>query len=687
MSADAHTYFANLQGEELTRALLERVKQYQQHIINSGYWYLAAKSIQFTKGLDSRGYSSMELRRRGPRGEYTGVKVPQYAGLYSTFMSQLTGQRIVFEPQPGSEDWQASEQARKARGVLKDALERGFEATLLKAADTAVKQGMAWTVVDFDPHSGPAALPDPQTGAIISAGEMTYRAYGPSSMAFDTEASGPEEVHWTISKRREVAHDLIAAFPERADDILRAIGSASPEDDVDMQEIVLQGHRGAGYSRSRVVLHEFRHATTPACPAGRIAWFLSTGVLLFDDELPFVDDDGNRHTCVRRLALLDIDDTAFGYTPMWLLMAMQETLDMLKSIEVTNYRAHGAGVILNPRGSDITPRKIAAGLSVIEHTPGMEPKALNFTTQPPDLAGSQERTVQTMQTTINVSSIARGDPPASLKSGSALLFVQATASQGMQPYLNRVNASWEGSASDYLLVFSIFVQAERSVTVTGDNADRIEQVKGDDVAGISRVHLAIGNPLTRSQAGAVMIGENLLANNRIDTNQYLEIVDGGGIEKILEPATKRRTLVEQENSMLRDGRVPLVSPTDLHPYHMQRHAAELDSQQARLNPSVRSAVLQHLQMHQQAWMQATMMNPGMLEGLGIPLMQTAMGMMGAGAPPGEEPDDGGEGGAPPAAQAAGPPDGGEMPNPPRLPAGSAMATGQNPAAPGPGVAQ
>jgi hypothetical protein len=689
MNAEPSIYFANLQGRELTRALLDKVKEYQRHIINSGYWYLGAKSVQFTKGLDSRGYSSMELRRRGPRGEYTGVKVPQYAGLYMTFMSQLTGQRIVFEPQPGSEDWQASEQARKAKGVLKDALERGFEAALLKSADTAVKQGMAWTVVDFDPHAGAAALPDPETGATIRSGEMTYRSYSPSNCAFDIEARGEADVHWVVLERWEVAHDLMAAFPDHADAILRAVGASEPDEGTDMQDIVLQGHRAVGTQRSRVKLREFRHDATPACPAGRIAWFLGDGTLLLEDDLPFVDESGNRRMCVRRLALLDIDDTAFGFTPMWLLMAMQETLDMLKSIEVTNYRAHGAGVILNPRGSDITPRKIAAGLSVIDHTPGLEPKPMNFTTQPLDLAGSQERTVETMRTTINVSSIAQGAPPASLKSGSALLFVQATTAQGMQVYLNRLTASWEGSAADYLLVFSIFVQMEREVTVPGDAADRVQMVRGEDVVGISRVRLNVGNPLTRSLAGQVQIAENLLAQQMITKEEYFEIVDGGGIEKILEPATKRGILVEQENAMLREGRVPLVSPTDVHPYHMQRHAAELDSQQARLNPAVRSAVLQHLQMHQQTWMQATMMNPGMLEGLGIPLMQTAMGMMGMAPPPGEEPQGGGqEGGAPPVAGAFdGPPDGGQMPNPPRLPPGAAMATGQNPAAPGPGGAQ
>lgn len=687
MNAEPSVYFANLQGTELTRALLDKVREYREHIINSGYWYLGAKSVQFTKGLDSRGYSSMELKRRGPRGEYTGVKVPQYAGLYLTFKSQLTNQRIVFDPQPGSEDWQASEQARKAKGVLKDALERGFEAALLKSADTAVKQGMAWTAVDFDPHAGPAAMPDPETGAPIHAGELTYRSYAPSNCAFDIEAHGPEDVHWVDLQRWEVAHDLMASFPDKAEAIQRAIGTATSEDETDMQNIVLQGHRGTGATRSRVLLHEFRHDATPACPEGRIAWYLNNGELLFDDTLPFVDESGNRRMCVRRLALLDIDDTAFGFTPMWLLMAMQETLDMLKSIEVTNYRAHGAGIILNPRGSDITPRKIAAGLSVIEHTPNLEPKALNFTTQPPDLAGSQERTVETMRTTINVSSIAQGAPPASLKSGSALLFVESKVAQGMQPYMNQVADHWEGVASDYLLVFSIFVQLERGVTVPGDNSDRVEQVKGEDVAGVSRVLLNIGNPLMHSLSGQVQLAETMAAQQMLTKEEYLEVINGGGIQKILDPATKRGTLVEQENAMLRLGRVPLVSPTDLHPYHMQRHAAEMDSQQARLNPAIRGAVLAHLQQHHQMWMQGTMMNPGLLEGLGIPLMQTAMGMMGA-PPPGEAPEGGDEGGAPPAAPLFdGPPDGGEMPRQPSLPPGTAMATGVNPVAPGPGGVQ
>lgn len=688
---NTETYFAMLEGEELTTALLDRVRRFQRHIISTGYFALGVKSVQFVQGMDSRGYSSAELRRRGPRGEYTAIKVPHYASLFNNFISQLTGQKIVFDPEPGDEDWRAMEQARRARGVLDDELSEGLEETLLDAVDHAVQMGMAWTAVDYDPHAGPALLPDPDTGAPMPSGALSYHAYMPQDWAFDVEARKPRDVKWGIGRRWEEAHDLIAQFPEHEQAILAARSGGTLEREVELQDATLAGLGTDPTWRTRVPLYEFRHAPTPACPNGRIAWFLSSGVLLFATELPFMDSEGKRRMCVRRLALKTIKGTAFGFTPVWLLMALQEAQDMLASIELTNYRAHGVGLILNPRGSDITPRKVAAGLSVLDHTPGLAPQLANFTSQPIDIAGAQERTVGAMQTIVNVSAIDRGDPPASLKSGSALLFVKATTAQAMQPYLNKMAAHHEGVAQDYLFIFSIFVRYKKPVRIRGELAERTEGISGEDIGGVSRVKLQLGNPLARSYAGQVQMATDLMQAGQISREEYLEVMGGSGIERLLKKSTSQRVLLEQENGMLRQGRPPLVSPTDNHPYHISQHAIELNSQQARQNPAIRQAVLQHIFQHMEAWKVATMMNPGLLEAMGIPPMQSALGMMGASMPP---PDGESEGGAPPVAPAlsAGgpmdaPPDGGQMPNPPRLPAGASAATGVNPVAPGPGGAQ
>lgn len=686
------TYFAMLEGQELTSALIERVRRYQRHILSSGYYALGVKSVQFIQGMDAKGYSSAELRRRGPRGEYTSIKVPHYASLFNNFIANLNGQRVVLDPQPGSEEWQASEQARRAKGVLEDELDSGLEETLLEAVDNAVQMGMAWTVVDFDPEAGPSLMPDPDTGAPVHGGALTYHTYQPQDYAFDVEARGPKDIHWGIGRRWWEGHDLAAAFPDKAQEILSTRGGSSLEREVDIQAATMPGVGTDPMIRTRVPLYEFRHAPTPACPNGRIAWFLSSGTLLFATDLPFVDAEGTRRMCVRRLALKTIKGTAFGFTPLWLLMALQEAQDMLASIELTNYRAHGVGLILNPRGSDITPRKVAMGLSVLDHTPNLKPELANFTTQPIDIAGAQERTVGAMQNIVNVSAIDRGDPPASLKSGSALLFVKATTAQAMQPYMNTMAKHHEGVGEDYLFVFAVFVRYKKPVRVRGELAERTEEVSGEDIGGVSRVKLQLGNPLTRSLAGQIQIATDLMMNKLISKDEYLEIMGGGGIDKMLKATSTQQTLLEQENSWLRVGKLPVVAPTDNHPFHITRHAVELNSQQARQNPAQRQTILQHIQQHLDAWRQATMMNPGLLEALGIPLMQSALGAMGgAMPPPGDEGQNGGGGGAPPALPAGapveGPPDSGQMPKPPRLPAGASAATGVNPAAPGPGGAQ
>jgi hypothetical protein len=681
------TYFANLEGAALTAALLERVRVYQRFILRSGYWGLGAKSVQFVCGMDAKGYSSFSIRRTGPRGEYAKLKVDEYSSLYNNFSSSLLGQKIVFEPQPRGEDWKASEQARKGRGVLESDLDAGLREVLLDAADYAIQMGMAYTAVDFDPDGGDPMLPDPDGGPPVRAGKMTWRAYMPQDAATDCELRHPADGRWWILRRWEDAHDLAARHPERADEIMAARGGGELEREVEIQDLVFQGFRDKTINSSRVPLYEFRHDPSPACPNGRIAWFLNGGgAPLFVTDLPFVDEEGHTRSCVRPLFLNRIPGTALGWTPIWLLMAPQELLDMLQSIEATNYKAHGVGVILNPRGSDITPKKIGTGLAILDYTPGLEPKLANFTAMPPDIAGAQERTVGTMQRLLGVSAVDRGDPPPNVKSGSAMLFLKATTAQALQRYQNKISAHHEGVAEDDLFLYVIFVRTPRPITIRGEVAERTEEVSGQDIGGPLRVKLQVGNPLTHSITGQIQIAENLLAQQAITAAEYLEIVDGAGLEKLLARSTSQRILVEQENSMLRRGEAPLVSPTHDPLYHIAHHALELNSQQALANPAIRNAVLNHIDMHQKMWAVATLQNPGMLEALGIPLLQAALGMVG-GMPPGPE-GQGGAPAAPPPSPGAveGPADGGRMPKPPRLPPGAAAATGVNPQAPGPGGA-
>jgi hypothetical protein len=689
MNSPNMTYFANLEGPQLVAELTERVQRYQEWLLETGYFAIGLKSAQFIHNMDPRGYSGFEMRRRGPRGDHTGIKINHYGSLFYQLMSQLAGQRLVFEPQAPGDDWRSGDRARRARGVSDHLLRAGMEATLRKAEDIAVTMGMAWTAADWDALAGHPTLPSLDGDEVELTGDVKRRAYMPGDVAVDMEArdgADPEEVSWAILRRWVNVHDLAARLPEFATKILGAVGGREGKDlETDLRRSLFSWD--SARVRHRVALYEFRHDSTDACKLGRRVLFIP-GIPepLMASELPFVDEEGNRRMCVRRLALADIPGTPLGFSPLWFMLAPQEARDVVASIEITNLKTHGVGVVTAPIGANMSSKALGGGgLSFIEHTPGMEPKLQNFTAQPPDIAGVQQRYDDTMQKLIAVSPVSRGDPPASLKSGSALLFVQATTAQSMQRFQGRITSHHEGHAEDELFLFGTFAPA-MPIKVPGPASERMEEVAGEDVRGISRVKMEVGNPLTRTLAGRVQIASDLLAQGLIkDPAQYVRIMDGEDVEKLYERERRQRVLVDEENAMLRQGRKPIVSPTDDPMLHIQGHAQELDSQQARMNPTLRGVTIAHIEEHRNGWMQLTLANPGMLEALGYPLMQSALGM--AGVPPGEDPEGGGTSGAQAAPALGAPPEDAQMPEPPRLPAGASAMTGVNPTAPGPGGAQ
>lgn len=214
--------------------------------------------------------------------------------------------------------------------------------------------------------------------------------------------------------------------------------------------------------------------------------------------------------------------------------------------------------------------------------------------------------------------------------------------------------------------------------------------------------------------------------------QYLRVIETGRLEPLTEHESKQRSNVRGENELLQRARFkvgpdgqpalePVLGPdgmptgkvqevlddtglpsaliTDNHLVHGPGHTTLLDSPFARRNKALVRAVLAHLKSHEDQWAFATINRPGLLEMIGVPLQQAALmqqaqqAMLAAAqpgvAPPAGKPADGGKasGGANVMLGAQGPGSPAELPELPSLPPGAAMATGVNPAAPGPGGAQ
>ena len=729
-------YFATLEGQELVTALQGRWKWWTEYAVSAGFAWLWRRSQAGLYGMGDKGYSALELQKHGAQGQLTKIRLNHYGNLGQHFHSMLEGDGIAYDPMAGGEKWQDAESARKARGLLENWLSDGLEGALRKAETFGTFCGHGWVATDWDARAGEAVMPDvedepspdapPLPNAAqkppVFSGEMRRYPYAPWQVAFDPDARAPDQVDWVILKRHVNRWSLAAQFPEHRDAILGAGNGVT--DDVEFRNGWGRGGTTREYG-DRVALYQFRHKSNEACDGGRLVLYVEGhNTPLSADPLPFKD------MAVQRFAPMDIADSAFGFTPLWWLLGPQQAVDMLKSIDVSQHRAFGTPIIMAPMGSNVSYQSLRTGQAIVEYTPGLKPELASFNGQTESSGRLANDYVGEMETLIGVNSVNRGNPQASLESGSSLALVQATAVQFVKPFDRNKRTFEEGVAQDHLRIFTTFATTPHEVRVAGQGgSERTEKISGSDVEGVGRVRVVGGNPLMRTLAGKVQIADNMVKMGLIkDAAAYLRVLENGDLGKMMEPENRARSLIDAENEMLRradflrnpdgspvmqptmgpdglpllgpdgmpqmepvldEARLPVVAPTDDPTLHAHHHKAVWDDPFIRRNPAVRRALMRHLKEHETTWATLTTQSPGMLEMYGLPLMTSIMGAM-AGAPGmagpvgGPESSQGGEQGADVGVSAAiAPPQPTNQPKMPGLPPGAAVSTGTNPAAPGP----
>jgi hypothetical protein len=744
-------YFATLSGTELADALCKRVDRYQKHVIECGLFALWLRSYEMYYGQGVDGYTSHELGRKGAQEEYVVLRINHFRNLITHFLTLATAQRAALEPQALTTDYQAEIETAIARGVLDYYMREHLEQNINDATEFAVVLGAGYVCQRWNPLVGDEVLPGeemeqpslqgedgaqptpPPSGA-LTTGNLESFALTPMDVAVDPMARKPG-TDWKITRRYVNRWDLIAQFTADEEEpirrALRGVHRTRRERDLDFEYAHLRSMvSDFGSMSDEIAVYEFWHEKTPAVPRGRHAVFINEELLLYAEDLPY---DG---IPLQRLACANIIGTPFAFTPAWDLLAPQQALDMLKSIELTIQRAHGVGLVAVPKGSDLTPTEIAKGLNMIEYLPTLGvPQVLNFTATPGEVIGNQSRLAEDMETLSGVNSVVRGNPEASLKSGSALALVQAQAVQFSSFFQQNRIKFMEGCGDDTVSIFQRFATEKIRMDVTGlDDTMLAEAFAGQDIKLVRRVRVDVGNPLAKTLAGRVQLAQELVNMKGVtDPEQFLRVIETGRLEPLTEHESRERSNIRAENEMLArarflidgatggavkrqkmdpdtgqpllkagvpvfeevldDSRLPVALVTDNPFLHAQQHVVVLASPFARKNRAVVDAVLSHLKSHEDLHAFATVQRPGLLELMGIPPQQAAMAKMmamqqpqtGAPAPaggPAPVRSGQGKGGSPGSALA--PPEDKNLPNMPQMPTNP--TNGSRPEAPGPGGA-
>ena len=730
--ASVETYWAAKEGEALGLECVKKVERSQRHMRATGLWYVWVRAHNAYFGMSREGYASHSLDRRGNKGQFTAFIVNHFRNLLTHYRILASGQRPTLEPMAATGESKAETETRVARAVLEHYSREGMEDVSLEAIEYACVLGAGWDRKWWNPNRGEALQPaeaEPMAGdngAEIRTGAMEFDSFKPPDVYFDPGLSSARKFNWVVLRKKVNRWDLAADFPEHAEAIL-AQKNAKVDLECRLSEQHVLSRSAYEADEDLIFRYELWHDDTPAMPGGRLAFFLGSGLVLAAEALP------GKRMAVQRVAPASFLDSAHGYAPAWDLLGLQDYVNLTASVRATNHRTHGVGVIAAPKGSGVTADQVAQGLTLLEYNAtgapgGGLPVPLNVTNTPQEIVEGQKLAVQDMESISGVNGVVRGQPEASLKSGSALALVQAQAVQFTSDFQQSIVRYLSRSGEDCLSIFQTFASEPVQIEVTGESGTLLAQYSGSDIGSVKRVRVDIGNPLARTLAGRMELGQQLmqlaLQNQQpLDMGQYLRVLETGRLEPLTDLDTKKRRNVHQENEMLARARfqqgpdgAPLTQPhpvtgapqsvldptslpkalaTDDWKLHIAEHKAVLDSPEARANDAVRQAVFTHITDHIKAVQDAQMQNPMLLEISGVPILQSIAGMMqmaagGAPAPGGEQPAQGatpaggGDEGMTPEQQ--GPPGEANMPQQPNLPPEVAFSTGVNPAAPGPGGA-
>jgi hypothetical protein len=583
-------YFANRDSEECVSVLEDKIQDWEDSLLDSGLVSKIRKSWSMFHGNfndENNDGSSHEITNTGDQGELLHFPVNHFRNIGEHIINLTTANRPAMQAQTVNTDSKSLSQAYLANGLLEYYLrEKNLEKVFKKAVDYAVVLGEGWVKMEWNATSGDVVGFNEETKTYVHNGDIEYKALNPLHVIRDVYRDDTEEQDWLIVKSYKNRADLMAKYPEYEDEI-DGIESRDSE-----QKLRLSV--GKKNQSDQVPVYEFYHKRTDACQDGRYILFLNAETVLIDMPLPY------RFLPVFDMKYADLMGTSFGYTVLFDLMPIQESINMLNSAIITNQNAFGVQNIMIPKSSDINISQLYGGLNIIEYQQGMDrPEALNLTQTPAEVFNMLNKLEATMETISGVNSVARGNPEANLRSGNALALIQAQAIQFISGLQHSYIKLIEDVGTNTINMLKEFAETPRVAAIVGKNKKAwLKEFKSDDLQSINRVFVETSNPVSKTTGGKVEMANNLLQYQIIDSAEdYFTVMNTGSLDSMVESSQNEIVLIHAENEKLMEGENPPVMATDDHITHIKKHKAVFNDPSLRDNAMLIRAATEHIQEH------------------------------------------------------------------------------------------
>lgn len=623
--SNPNVYWAALPTDKIGDSLVDKVIDYDLYTRTFGLLWLWRRSFySYYKNYFRGG----RILRAGDVGQYKTITVNHYRSIIQGLLTLITSQEPAFDPQANNSDYKSQAQCMAAKNILDyEANHRQLNKKLKQAAEKALLLGEGFIFLDYDMNMGDIQAIDPETQKPIYDGEVVVSVLSPTDVARDYSQNANANLSWYILREYKNKWDLCAKFPESE----KNIRGLSVDKDIQIRRF---GHTLTENEDDLVCLYTFIHKKTPALPNGRIIKFVDSETVLLDSPLPFDDFP------VYRIAPSDQEETTFGYTVAFDLLAIQECIDKLISVIITNQLTFGVQNIIAPIGTKLSPQQLLDGLNLIltDMRAGI-PQVLELVKTPAEIYQFITFLIQQMELLSGLNSVSRGVAPENLKSGTALAFVQSQAIQANSGLQQAYMRLLEDVGTGYLNILKTFAKSKKMQAIAGtDSQTYLTEFTSEDIADVSRVTVKAGNPLTKTTAGRIEVAQNLLQSGLFKTpEEFVSVVETGQIQSLTSGNMAELLYIKQVKENLLKGISGKAFFADNHPLHIKEIKSVIDStllrgatdpQSMQIVQAATDLIMQHINMWQTV-------PPNILAGLGI--QPPPMPMIAPGQPGGPQP--------------------------------------------------
>jgi hypothetical protein len=599
-------YFAARSPEDCAAVLMQKSESFYTTLNSNKYLDKLYNMYRYYYGThyDDSNSSGHQISFAGEQGELVQVPVNHFRNLAKNIINMITANRPILEARAINTDYKSLSQTYLANGILDYYMrEKGLEEVVNEAVEMSLILGAAFVKMAWNSMKGEVYETD-DAGKPLLNGEMEFSLLSPLDVVVDGTLERYDDREWVITRSYITRYNLLAKYPQYHNEIMQIKTKNNPS-----------ATRLGSFSNDKtdlIPVYEFFHKKTEALEDGRYMLYLNDKAVLMDVPLPY------RDIPIFRLAPSSIMGTPYGYSDMFDIYPIQEMMNSIYSGISTNQNAHLVQSLFIPRGSDIIPDSVIGGMNIIEGTE--PPQAIQLTSTPEEAFKFLEILKQDAETLVGVNSVTRGNPEASLRSGTALALVQSMSIQFQSGFQRAYVKFLENVGTSLIEILKDYASAPKMIAIVGKNkAPLLKEFTGDMIRDVQRVVVDVGNPLSRTIAGRVEMADHLAQMKLIQNpQQYMMVMETGRIDSMYEGDMSDLLNIKRENELLLEGEEVFADILDRHRMHISEHRCIINDPELRAQPELYAAVKAHIQEH---IMMLRTVDPDLLQLIGeTPLM-------------------------------------------------------------------